>query len=374
MECPICHNQDPHFFLRKQGETCCRLCLHHHYPVAKIPQRRPIIHVKPIYPYPLTMEQQRLSNQILQGPNQMFVSAVCGAGKTEATFATIAVALQQGYRVGFAVPRRELVLELGSRLQAAFPQIIVTLVYGGHCRVLDGDLVVLTTHQIARYQGKFGLLIIDEFDAYPFQGNASLLGYAQLSTKGRTIFLSATFPESIIKERAKATLRQRHHGVPIPVPQVVVEKIPYLILALKHFLNHHYSQKNPVIVYVPTRKKAEKIGRILHTLYPNTSILHSQSQLRRQIFQRAQLGAFSILVSTSILERGITINGLQVVIWNADHPIYDEATLTQMIGRVGRTVEHPFGEVLLLSQTQSRAMVHVMKELKQLYDTMLDLW
>ena len=374
MECPICRHQDPHFFLQKKEQICCRICLQYQYPIAKIPPKRPPKRVTPIYPHPLTLEQQQLSNQILHGPQEMYISAVCGAGKTEATYAAIAVSVQQGKRVGFAVPRRELVLELGSRLQAAFPKLAVTLVYGGHSHALDGDIIALTTHQIARYQGKFGLLILDEYDAFPFHKNASLLGYARLSTAGRALYLSATFSKTVIKNHAVATLNRRHHGVPIPIPKVIVGYTPGLIQALKRFLQHHLSLQHPVIIYVPTRRRAEQLGKILQMIHADTLILHSQSLLREQVFRMAQMGRFSWLVSTSILERGITIDGLQVVIWEANHPIYDEATLTQMVGRVGRTVEHSFGEVMMLSQTQSVAMMNVVKELKQLYESMLDLW
>src|SRR5690606_15700628 len=53
------------------------------------------------------------------------VWAACGAGKTEVVYPLIERALQQGRDVLFAVPRRDIVVELGRRVQAAFPGVPV---------------------------------------------------------------------------------------------------------------------------------------------------------------------------------------------------------------------------------------------------------
>ena len=58
------------------------------------------------------------------------VWAACGAGKTEVVYPLIERALQQGSDVLFAVPRRDIVVELGRRVQAAFPGVPVQALYG----------------------------------------------------------------------------------------------------------------------------------------------------------------------------------------------------------------------------------------------------
>jgi competence protein ComFA len=42
----------------------------------------------------------------------------------------------------------------------------------------------LTTHQIYRYVAYFDLLVIDEYDAFPFKGDPVLEAFAQRSLKG----------------------------------------------------------------------------------------------------------------------------------------------------------------------------------------------
>ena len=93
------------------------------------------------------------------------VHAVCGAGKTEIVLCVFELALKRGLQCGFAVPRRDVAIELHGRLASAFPGIRCTLVHGGRTKELTGDLIVLTTHQLYRYERYFDLLVADEIDA-----------------------------------------------------------------------------------------------------------------------------------------------------------------------------------------------------------------
>lgn len=52
------------------------------------------------------------------------------------------------------------------------------------------------------------------------------------------------------------------------------------------------------------------------------------------------------LVTTTILERGVTFPGVQVVILGADDPVFTVAALVQIAGRVGRSPTAPTGTVL----------------------------
>ena len=97
--------------------------------------------------------------------------AVCGAGKTEMCFAAVAAELARGGRVLFAVPRRDVVRELGPRLRAAFPHVQLQVLHGGADRAVlpvlpPGSVTVATTHQVLRYDRAFDLVILDEVDAF----------------------------------------------------------------------------------------------------------------------------------------------------------------------------------------------------------------
>jgi competence protein ComFA len=65
-----------------------------------------------------------------------------------------------------------------------------------------------------------------------------------------------------------------------------------------------------------------------------------------KIIEEFKKGKRKYLVTTSVLERGITIKGLQVLIFHADHKLYTKEALVQIAGRVGRKKEDPTGEVI----------------------------
>ena len=80
-------------------------------------------------------------------------------GKTEICFESICGYLAQGKKVGFAISRRQVVLEIANRLRIAFPELSVCEVAQGYTQVTDADLIVCTTHQLYRYPYAFDLLI-----------------------------------------------------------------------------------------------------------------------------------------------------------------------------------------------------------------------
>ena len=81
-------------------------------------------------------------------------------GKTEICFESICGYLAQGKKVGFAISRRQVVLEIANRLRRAFPELSVCEVAQGYTQVTDADLIVCTTHQLYRYPYAFDLLIL----------------------------------------------------------------------------------------------------------------------------------------------------------------------------------------------------------------------
>ena len=99
----------------------------------------------------------------LEKGRNVLLEAVCGAGKTELVYEAIARELRKGHRVGFAIARRQVVLEIAQRLQEAFGRLKVVPVCQGYTRDVKGDIVVCTTHQLYRFTGYFDLLIIDAY-------------------------------------------------------------------------------------------------------------------------------------------------------------------------------------------------------------------
>ena len=72
-----------------------------------------------------------------------------------------------------------------------------------------------------------------------------------------------------------------------------------------------------------------------------------------------------IIITTTILERGVTIPNVEICVFQAQHAVFDEASLIQIAGRAGRTMEYPRGEVLFLAKNQSDAMDACVKKIKE---------
>ena len=180
--CPICGNTDIHSIGYLNGKPYCRRCISfrgeevEHKP--SYPKKAPI-HLE----YELSPEQKELSDKLVENYKKgmdSLVFAVCGSGKTEISLKVIQYAINCGEKVAFAVPRRDVAIELCNRLKDIFTKNSVICVYGGHHDVIDGDLIVLTTHQLYRYKNFFSLIVLDEIDAFPFKNN--ILFLRRLST------------------------------------------------------------------------------------------------------------------------------------------------------------------------------------------------
>ena len=306
--------------------------------------------------YPLSKEQKNLSKQIVenyQNNIDTLVNAVCGAGKTELVYGVIAHCLSLGKVVGFAVPRRDVVMELSQRIHMVFPHNSVVSVYGGHTDKLVADIVVLTTHQLYRYEKYFDLIILDEIDAFPFKDNKLLNSMFFRAIKGNIVMMSATPSKDIIDffsqgNRKILELNTRFHRHPLPVPETVILfgifKIPYLIKTMRKMV----SEGKKVFVFAPTISRCESLFKITKIFVKNGTFVHSKCKDRAQKISKFKKGEYDYLVTTAVLERGVTFKNLQVIIYDADSEIYNSQTLIQIAGRVGRKIDAPKGQVLFL--------------------------
>ena len=75
-----------------------------------------------------------------------------------------------------------------------------------------------------------------------------------------------------------------------------------------------------------------------------------------------------VVVTTTILERGVTYKNLQVFVYKANKYIFDKKTLIQIAGRVGRVIDSPFGEVYFLASKVTKEMKESINEIKKCND------
>jgi competence protein ComFA len=346
--------------------------------------------------------------------------AVTGAGKTEMVFPLVESALLRGGRALIATPRRDVVIELDPRIRKAFPNASVVTLYGGsEQRWERGDITLATTHQLIRFYQGFELVIIDELDAFPFH-NDKMLHYAadkSCAPGAARILLSATPPAELQRAvrrghlpHARVPVRYHRHPLPVPVllrtptVQQMLEqrKLPR---SLHSALQRSLERGAQLFVFVQRIAQTEPMAELLRaalqrlepraakqrsqkarmaervaapvavnpfdqsTPFQETQIVEvaatsSQDEERAVKVQRFRSREIRVLVTTTILERGVTIPQSDVYILDADGKLLDEASLVQMAGRAGRSADDPFGRVYFCSRERNRAQTDAVRHIR----------
>ena len=306
--------------------------------------------------------------------------AVCGAGKTEMLFPLIHEALQSGKRVMIATPRTDVVKELVPRLSEAFSNTVVTGFYGD-CpdRFGDAELVIATTHQAMRFKQAFPLIIIDEVDAFPYTADERLQFAVEdaLTPDGSLVYLTAT-PSAKLKRRALtgavpyARVPRRYHGHPLPVPKKIwigewqerLQKPKWrtpLSQKVIDWVNRRLAEERPAFLFVPRIDLEEAVVNALIAGCSGLTAdaiahVHAADPDRAEKVTAFREKRIKVIVTTSILERGVTIPGAQVAVLGAEDDVFTEAALVQMAGRAGRRADQPDGDIAFFHYGATRAM------------------
>lgn len=293
--------------------------------------------------------------------------AVTGAGKTEMLFAAISSVLAQGQRVAVAAPRVDVVRELAPRLQAAFAHTAMAVRYGGApWPTQDCPLVVCTTHQLLRYYQAFDLLVVDEVDAFPFAHDQALAHAVNAAARGAKVWLSATPPQAL-RRLGHSVLPRRFHGYPLPVPQVQLAKQPQRLTGKIRTQLNQWVGDYQVLVFVPDISWLAALTKTLtDVLGVAVAGVHANDPQRAEKVAAFRAGTVSVLVATTILERGVTIPHCAVVVLAADSPRFGQAALIQMAGRAGRAASSPDDPVVYVARHYTRSIQLAIREIKLL--------
>ena len=317
--------------------------------------------IKATLSYKLTRSQQIASEEIFKhviNNNNVLVNAVCGAGKTELVYKCLDYYLSNGKIVGFAIPRKDVVIEIYNRLNKDYPNVDIISVYGGNTNDTCAQLIVLTTHQLYRYKKYFDLLILDEADAFPFYNNDLLKSFLNDWINGPIIYLSATLNNYNENVKKIVYVNKRFHNFDLPVPEYIKYTKSNSLNKLKEIIDKMKGKS--ILIFVPTIE----IGRYLSkkTNIPFVCSTSTDRHIQIDLFRKK---TNKTLITTSILERGITFFDVQVIVYEADHIFFNSSTLIQISGRVGRKLKAPTGKVYFLSKTFTKEMKECIKEIKK---------
>lgn len=330
---------------------------------------------------PIQKEGAKKVLQAVKKGEALLLWAVTGSGKTEMLFKGIHFALSQGMRVGIATPRIDVCRELYPRLQAVFRDAEILLLYGGsEEKYRYAPLTICTTHQLMRFYRAFDFLIIDEIDAFPYANDPKLAFAARnaRSRKGSLVYLTATPSKKLLKEMAGAfdicRIPARYHRRPLPEPQLVWwnkwqikarsgKGLLPLVQTVKRLV-----QKNHLLIFCPSIELMEELEGHLQKRMKELRIqaVSSQTDEREAIVQQMREQEVDVLLTTTILERGVTFEQVSVIVLGADHRVYNKATLVQIAGRVDRKGEYSQGEVLFFYDEMTQDIRQACREIRKM--------
>jgi competence protein ComFA len=337
----------------------------------------------------LTEGQQQAARQIEKWlhteEKYLLFWAVTGAGKTETVVPMVMQCIEQGKKVLWVTPRKDVVLELAPRLKKMISRGSVRALYGGSQEAwLAGDCMIATAHQALRYVDYFDLAIVDEVDAFPLYQNEWLeQGVVRaLKREAKMILLTATPPwewQSLVQQQRlpAVILSQRYHGFPLPVPRLIqtrnlrkqiTQQIE--IPSISAFLSRLIETEGQAMLFVPRIQDVKAVVSWIERRCPyfcaKTSGVYGNQLHREEIVQAFRERKRQILVTTTILERGVTVPHCHILVIGADHLVFDRSTLIQIAGRVGRSAHYQKGEVIFLANEKTEAQIQAKKELEWL--------
>lgn len=316
--------------------------------------------------------------------------AACGAGKTEVAYGAIAVALARGRHVLYACPRKEVIRELHLRLQAVWPGLRLQALYGGSQEKYGAaDLTLATTHQALRFYRCFDLVVLDEVDAFPLAGDPMLYHAVARARReqGQTLWSTATPPPKLVNRVRKGQLAviylpARHHGHPLPRPEFIREtflkppgKGP-LPSSLVRCVNTTLAAGLQLLIFVPAVYMVARVVDWLAATWPGQAPAgdwvrgcYAAHPRREEVIAAFRRREFPVLVTTTVMERGVTIPRLHVLVLYADDEmVFTASTLVQIAGRAGRSAEYPTGRVWFIARRLSPSMAEAVRQIREFND------
>lgn len=334
----------------------------------------------------LTYLQEKCATQVVEifkKRQRHLLWAVTGAGKTEMLFKGIAYALSHGLRIGIASPRVDVCIELFPRIQAAFDQTSIVLLHGKSTQSYKYcQITICTTHQLLRFYHAFDVLVIDEVDVFPFSGNPMLHFAVQNAIKrnGAMLFLTATPDRQLLNQVQRKTLSIsylpiRYHGHLLP--EITIIKTRRLDQAIRQgqlppkiseAIFKLINEKQRFLLFVPRiiDLKLVRIAIKCAGIVAKYETVFSADPDRIEKVAKMRHRQLDFLITTTILERGVTFPGIDVIVLKADDDIFSAAALVQIAGRVGRNSDRPKGRVLFYCETRTANIKSCDRQIKRM--------
>lgn len=323
-------------------------------------------------PFQLSEQQAYASEQIvkaIQSHQSLLLHAVTGAGKTEMIFEGISQARRLGYNVAIVSPRVDVVIEVSERILAAFDDGDIDVLYQGHAQQYDAHFVIATVHQLYRFKQHFHVIMVDEVDAFPLSMDISLSKAITSAARPNAsfIYMTATPPKALKKQFDQShiiILPARFHRHPLVLPQFSYLKVKYHRIqhTILQRLRQQQAQQRTTLLFFNDIKQMMQFFQTYQPHLKDFCFVYSEDPERLQKVADLRKRKYSIVLTTTILERGFTMAHLDV--WVMDIHRYQASALIQISGRVGTKIESPSGDVIFFHEGRTLAMYQARAEIK----------
>lgn len=134
---------------------------------------------------------------------------------------------------------------------------------------------------------------------------------------------------------------------------------------------------SPTLVFVPTIRLVERargiLGEFSERCWPDArwGFCHSKTSDSEGVLTQLREGGVTSVVTTTVLERGITVSGVNVIVLRADSSVFDARSLVQMAGRAGRTSECPTGSVVFAVERTTTEVETAIKMIEFMNDRLV---
>jgi competence protein ComFA len=239
-------------------------------------------------------------------------------------------------------------------------------------------LIIATVHQLLRFYQAFDLLIVDEVDAFPYVGDPMLQRAVARAIKpqGQRLYLSATPPASLLLAARQNQLplhylARRFHGRALPVPQLILGRIfngEQFTSKLQNLLQNWAAQHRRFLIFLPEISDLKLTAQALQQCLPEIvmATVYAADEQRLTKVQDFREGRLDALLTTTILERGVTFSDIDVLILAANHRNYTAASLVQIAGRAGRAANFTNGRVVFYSEYYTLKIRRAVKMIQHL--------
>ncbi|MCR4742067.1 MAG: transcription-repair coupling factor [Treponema sp.] len=319
------------------------------------------------FPYEDTPDQITVTEEIKKDmekplPMDRLVCGDVGYGKTEIAMRAAFKAVMGGKQVAFLAPTTILAEQHFDSCQERFKNFPIKIAHMSRfvtpaeqkkilAKLEKGEIdILIGTHRIIQKDVKFknlGLMIIDEEQRFGVKDKEKL---KTLKNNIDCLTLSATpIPRtlhmSLLKIRDMSLLTtppQNRQPVETVIDEYTEDRVAAAIRKEIDREGQIFYLHNRVEDLLEIRRKIERIcPEIL------VEVAHGQmtSQQLDDIFHRFKMGAFHLLIATTIIENGIDIPNVNtIIIDRAD--MYGVSQLYQLRGRVGRSDRQAYAYLL----------------------------